>query len=70
MKPVFKAPGYERLKLKWDVMLSSFAFKFKSRRYTKAAVNACLAAAGVTVAVGGGFSNGVGRCRLPVSRPE
>jgi len=34
MKPVFKAPGTERLKLKCDEPLSSFAFKFKCRRYT------------------------------------
>jgi ribosome assembly protein 1 len=36
MKFTLKEPGYERLKLKWDGMLSSFAFKFNLRRYIKA----------------------------------
>jgi len=35
IKPALKAPGTERLKLKYDVPLSSFAFKFNLRRYTK-----------------------------------
>jgi hypothetical protein len=34
MKPTLKAPGSKRLKLKYDKMLSSFAFKFNLRRYT------------------------------------
>jgi len=33
MKPTLKAPGTERLKLKYDIMLSSFAFNFNLRRY-------------------------------------
>ena len=36
MKPTLKAPGYERLTLKCDDLLSSFAFKFNLRRYTRA----------------------------------
>jgi hypothetical protein len=36
MKPTFKAPGSKRLKLKYDQLLSSFAFKIKLRRYNKA----------------------------------
>jgi len=33
IKPRLKAPGYGRLKLKYDNLLSSFAFKFNLRRY-------------------------------------
>ena len=34
MKPKLKPPGTKRLKLKHDVLLSTFAFKFNLRRYT------------------------------------
>jgi len=37
MKSKLKAPGTQRLKLKYDKLHSSFAFKFNSRRYNKAA---------------------------------
>jgi hypothetical protein len=37
MKPVLKAPGTMLLTLGYDEQLSNFAFKFKLRRYTKAA---------------------------------
>ena len=40
MKPTLKAPGTKRLKLKYDNLLSSFAFKFNLRRYTKDAAQA------------------------------
>jgi len=33
MKLMWKAPGTIRLKLKYDKLLSSFAFKFNLRRY-------------------------------------
>jgi hypothetical protein len=36
MKPMLKAPGTERLKLKYDNLVSRFAFKFNLRRYTPA----------------------------------
>jgi hypothetical protein len=36
MKSVLKAPVTKHLKLKYDEMLSSCAFKFNLRRYTKA----------------------------------
>ena len=36
MKPMSKAPGTERLKLKYDKLLSSFAFNFNLRRYNVA----------------------------------
>ena len=35
MKPVFNAPRYMLLKLRYDGALSSFAFKFNSRCYIK-----------------------------------
>jgi hypothetical protein len=34
MKPTFKAHGTKRLKLKFDILLSNFAFKFNLRRYS------------------------------------
>jgi len=36
MRPVLKAPGTKRLKLKCDILLSTSAFKFKLRRHTTA----------------------------------
>jgi len=36
MKPMLKAPGAKRLKLRYDELLSSFAFIFNLRRYTMA----------------------------------
>ena len=35
MKPMLKAPGIKRLRLKYDESPSKFAFKFNLRRYTK-----------------------------------
>ena len=35
MKPTLKAPGTERLKLKYDEPLSNVAFKFNLHRYTE-----------------------------------
>ena len=35
MKPKLKPPGTKRLKLKCDILLSTSAFKFSLRRYTK-----------------------------------
>ena len=36
MKPMLKAPGYKRSKLRYDELLASFAFKFNMRRYIRA----------------------------------
>jgi hypothetical protein len=36
IKPKLKPPGTKRLKLKCDILLSSFAFKFNLRRYIEA----------------------------------
>ena len=41
-KPKLKAPGYKRLKLKLDKLLSSFAFNFNLRRHSVAYVLADL----------------------------
>jgi hypothetical protein len=35
MKPTVKAPGSDRLKLGYDILRSTFAFKFNLRRYMK-----------------------------------
>ena len=35
MKPKLKPPGTKRLRLKCDILLSTSAFKFNLRRYTK-----------------------------------
>ena len=35
MKPKLKPPGTELLKVKCNILLPIFAFKFKLRRYTK-----------------------------------
>jgi len=34
IKPTLKAPGYERLKLECDILLSTYAFNFNLRHYT------------------------------------
>jgi len=39
MKPVLKAPGTKRPKLKYEKTLSNVAFKFKLRRYIEAVTN-------------------------------
>jgi len=64
MKPMLKAPGTKRLKLKYDILLSSFAFNFNLRRYTKLDDfdNACSA-----------YEKAIdmaGRCRLTLSNPR
>jgi len=35
LKPILKAPGTKRLKLKYDQLLSNLAFNFNLRRYIK-----------------------------------
>ena len=40
MKPILKAPGFKRLKLKYDRLLSTFAFNVNLRPYTKRKVRA------------------------------
>jgi hypothetical protein len=36
MKPMLIAPGIKHLKLKCDILVSTFAFKFHLHRYTEA----------------------------------
>ena len=43
MKPIFKPPETKRLKVKYDVLLSTSAFKFNLRRYTTARPMECVA---------------------------
>jgi hypothetical protein len=42
IKPTLKAPGTKRLKLDYDAPLSSVAFKFNLRRYTKGWPKTCI----------------------------
>ena len=62
IKPTLKPAGSKRLKLKYVKLLSTFAFKFNSRRYTPASA-AAAAAAGAGVgpvgAAGGAVDGGV-----------
>jgi len=58
VKPTLKAPGSKRSRLKYDILLSSFAFKFNVRRYIQVLVGRQGSMQG---------RNGlpmVGRCRL------
>ena len=48
IKPTLKPPGTKRLKLKYDELLSSFAFNFNLRRYTTVPGTATRTANGVT----------------------
>jgi hypothetical protein len=64
IKPELKPPGTERLTLKCDKLLSSFAFNFNLRRYTTAAV--CRDTHIALVGGGKGVVK-VGRCRMILS---
>jgi len=50
IKPMLKPPGTKHLRLEYDGLLSSFAFKFDLRRYIEARARA--------------WNLKVGRCRL------
>ena len=41
IKPTLKAHGTKRLNLKFDILLSNFAFTFNLRRYNKGWVDKC-----------------------------
>ena len=43
-KPTLKAPEPKRLKLRYDTLLSNFAFNFNLRRYTEAEGTVAVAA--------------------------
>ena len=49
IKPTMKAPGTKLLKLDFDELLSSFAFKFDLRRYTKAVLPPLAALGGSSI---------------------
>jgi hypothetical protein len=69
MKPVLKAPGYQRLKVEHEKLLSIFSFKCNLRRYIKA-LPAVLVYERVTDLYLGGNQvddAGVRRCRLTIS---
>ena len=80
MKIKLKAPGTKRLKPNDDVLLSSFAFNFNSRRYTMVATLVIIALPFIWLAAMGDGSCGagcalmscatVGRCRLTLSYPS
>jgi hypothetical protein len=42
IKPTFKAPGTKRLKLEFDKLLLTFAFKFNLRRYIELDISAAV----------------------------
>ena len=63
MKPKLKPPGTERLKLKCDILLSTSAFKFNSRRYITDATGNRISGVTFEVRVLPGPPS-VGRCRL------
>jgi len=46
IKPKLKPPGTKRLRLKCDILLSTFALKFKLRRYNEGAEAGAGAGAG------------------------
>jgi len=60
MKPMFKAPGTKRLKLKCDEALLNFAFNLHLRRYSMG-VKLVHLAASLALTTTNGW---VGRCRL------
>ena len=61
-KPTLKALGTKPLKLKYDELLSRFAFKFNLRHYTEVWMNLN------NVACWGKFNVTVRRCSLTVSK--
>jgi len=68
IKPTLKAPGTKRLKLKYDELLSNFAFDFNLRRYNEAITSLpdyTVQAWGIPI-----DATKVGRCRLTHSTPR
>jgi len=68
MKPMLKAPMTKYLKLEYDGLVSSFAFKFNLRRYNMAVARATLGAHGRIQRAHIRYL--VGRCRLTLSNPR
>ena len=65
IKPTLKAPGTQRLKLKYDKLLSSFAFNFNLRRYNTESDHLFHLNYAVTLF----NASEVGRCRFTASKP-
>jgi hypothetical protein len=63
IKPLLKAPGTKRFKLKTEKLLSNFGFKFSLRRYSSVL-------AWPEPAVMKEKSFWVGQCRLTLSNPR
>jgi len=72
MKPRLKAPGSKRLKLKYDILLSSFAFKCNMCRYIMEGAERGHVAVEAADASAAAFVEAlpVGRCRLTLSNPS
>jgi len=65
LKPVLKAPCFQRLKLKYDKLLSSFAFNFDLRRYIKGGGKGILAMAAALLPGRGGPPPQAAAARMP-----
>jgi hypothetical protein len=68
MKPTLKVPGTERLKLKYDRLLSNLPFKFDLRRYIVALDYD--EAKHASAACRGAHCIEVGRCKMTLSNPR
>ena len=66
IKPMLKAPRSKRLKLRYDELLSGFAFKFNLRRYTLGVHTGD----SITIAPAQTLTDKVERCRLTLSNPR
>ena len=69
IKPTLKAPGTKRLKLEWDTLLSTSAFKFSLRRYTPNGEADSGTHAYLLITFGVFGVPVVGRCRLTACKP-
>ena len=55
--PKLKPPGTKRLKVKCDVLLLTYAFKFNLRRYIQAMVGRCRSSVSKPTECASGFSS-------------
>ena len=69
VRPVLKAPGTKRLKLKYNETSLNFAFKFDLRRFVKANMTAALASEhGAVASLVGGAAFDSFKCKPRVER--
>jgi homoaconitase/3-isopropylmalate dehydratase large subunit len=66
MKPMLKPPGTKLLKLLYDDLLSTSAFKINLRRYNKVFIGSCTNGRIEDVRAAAAVAK-VGRCRLTLS---